>query len=59
MAATIDARTAMRIAEMLDLFAELPSTPPVLCDEARQHAVTLLDALEEDNGATSRPGSSR
>jgi hypothetical protein len=47
MSVTIETKTAARIAELLDLFAELPSTPPVLTDEARQHAVTLLDLIEE------------
>lgn len=47
MAVTIDEKTAIRIAEMLDLFAELPSTPPVLTEEAREHAVSLLDALDQ------------
>lgn len=49
MAVTIDAGTALRIAELLDLFAELPSTPPLLTDEARQHAVTLLDAIGDED----------
>jgi hypothetical protein len=59
MAVTIDATTAIRIAEMLDLFAELPSTPPVLCDEARQHAVTLLDLLEGEDPRRPRPDTAR
>ena len=48
MPVTIETKTAARIAEMLDLFAELPSTPPVLTDEARAHAVTLLDLIDEE-----------
>ena len=48
MPVTIETKTAERIAELLDLFAELPSTPPVLTDEARGHAVTLLDLIEAD-----------
>ena len=47
MPVTIEEKTAARIAELLDLFAELPSTPPVLTDDARKHAVILLDLLEE------------
>ena len=47
MGVTIETTTAARIAELLDLFAELPSTPPVLTEEARSHAVTLLDLMEE------------
>ncbi len=47
MPVTIDTKTASRVAELLDLFAELPSTPPVLTDEARNHAVTLLDLIDE------------
>lgn len=48
MAVTIETRTAERIAELLDLFAELPSTPPVLTEEARKHAVTLFDLIDEE-----------
>jgi hypothetical protein len=48
MPVTIETKIAARIAEMLDLFAELPSTPPVLTEEARNHAVTLLDLIEEE-----------
>ena len=48
MPVTIETKTAARIAELLDLFAELPSTPPVLTDEARGHAVTLLDLIAEE-----------
>ena len=48
MPVTIETQTASRIAELLDLFAELPSTPPVLTDEARNHAVILLDLIEEE-----------
>ena len=48
MSVTIESLTAARIAELLDLFAELPSTPPVLTEEARNFAVTLLDLLDED-----------
>ena len=60
MAVTIETKTAARIAELLDLFAELPSTPPVLTDEARSHAVTLLDLIDE-TGETRRhrPDTSR
>lgn len=47
MAVTIETKTAARIAELLDLFAELPSTPPVLTEDARAHAVILLDLMEE------------
>lgn len=46
MSVTIETKTAARIAELLDLFAELPSTPPVLTEEARNHAVTLLDLMD-------------
>jgi hypothetical protein len=48
MGVTIETNTAARIAELLDLFAELPSTPPVLTEEARNHAVILLDLMEEE-----------
>ena len=48
MSVTIETKTAARIAELLDLFAELPSTPPVLTEEARSHAVILLDLIEEE-----------
>ena len=48
MPVSIESKTAARIAELLDLFAELPSTPPVLTEEARNHAVTLLDAIDEE-----------
>lgn len=48
MSVTIETKTAARIAELLDLFAELPSTPPVLTEEARSHAVTLLDLITEE-----------
>lgn len=48
MPVTIESKTAARIAELLDLFSELPSTPPVLTDDARNHAVILLDLLEEE-----------
>ncbi len=48
MPVTIETKTAARIAELLDLFAELPSTPPVLTDEARNHAVTLLDLIDDE-----------
>ncbi len=60
MAVTIETATAARIAELLDLFAELPSTPPVLTEEARNHATTLLDLMEE-SGETRRhrPNTSR
>ena len=60
MAVTIEMKTAARIAELLDLFAELPSTPPVLTEEARNHAATLLDLMEE-SGETRRhrPDTSR
>jgi hypothetical protein len=53
MAVEIDARTATRIAELLDLFAELPSTPPVLTSEAREHATRLLDLVNADPDAPS------
>ncbi|MDP9405223.1 MAG: hypothetical protein M3O86_01255 [Actinomycetota bacterium] len=59
MAVTIEASTAIRIAELLDLFAELPSTPPVLTEEARQHAVTLLDLLEHEDLRRHRPDTAR
>ncbi len=48
MAIEIDEHTALRIAELLDLFAELPSTPSPLTDEARQHVRTLMDAVQEE-----------
>ncbi len=48
MPVTIETKTAARIAELLDLFSELPSTPPVLTEEARNHAVTLLDLIDEE-----------
>ena len=48
MGVTIETTTAARIAELLDLFAELPSTPPVLTEEARNHAVILLDLMESE-----------
>jgi hypothetical protein len=54
MGVTIETNTAARIAELLDLFAELPSTPPVLTEEARNHAVILLDLMEEE-GEPRRP----
>lgn len=56
MAVEIQPAAAVRIAELLDLFAELPSTPPVLTEEARQHAVTLLDAVEEAGSDLRGPG---
>lgn len=60
MPVTIETKTAERIAEMLDLFAELPSTPPVLTDEARSHAVTLLDLIEgEGEPRRHRPDTAR
>jgi len=60
MAVTLDAGTALRIAELLALFAELPSTPPVLTSEARDHAVILLDAVEEgDEPRRHRPDTAR
>jgi hypothetical protein len=43
MPVNLDDNTAMRIAELLDLFAELPSTPPVLTDEAREFAAQLTE----------------
>ena len=48
MPVTIETKTAVRIAELLDLFSELPSTPPVLTDEARNHAMILLDLVEDE-----------
>ena len=60
MPVTIETKTAERVAELLDLFAELPSTPPVLTEEARNHAVTLLDLMEEgDETRTRRPDTAR
>ena len=60
MPVTIETKTASRIAELLDLFAELPSTPPVLTDEARNHAVTLLDLIaEEGEERQRRPDTAR
>ncbi|MPZ71989.1 MAG: hypothetical protein GEU74_01955 [Nitriliruptorales bacterium] len=60
MPVTIETKTAARIAELLDLFAELPSTPPVLTDEARNHAVTLLDRIDEEGEErTRRPDTAR
>jgi len=61
MGVTIETNTAARIAELLDLFAELPSTPPVLTEEARNHAVTLLDLMEqqEDEQRRHRPDTAR
>lgn len=55
MAVEIDTSTALRIAELLDLFAELPSTPPILTDEARQHAVVILDAIGDDDRRPLQP----
>jgi hypothetical protein len=46
MPVNLDDQTALRIAELLDLFAELPSTPPVLTDEAREFAATLTELAE-------------
>ena len=48
MAVEIDEQSALRIAELLDLFAELPSTPPVLTEEARQHVRTIMDAVQTE-----------
>ena len=60
MAVTIEMKTAARIAELLDLFAELPSTPPVLTEDARNHAIILLDLIEEaDEPRRHRPDTSR
>ncbi|HVM18368.1 MAG TPA: hypothetical protein VM307_00240 [Egibacteraceae bacterium] len=47
MPVTIETKTASRVAELLDLFAELPSTPPVLTEEARNLAVMLLDRIDD------------
>ena len=49
MAVEIDEAKALRIAELLDLFAELPSTPPPLTEEARQHVRTLMDAVQVES----------
>ena len=49
MAVQIEEQTALRIAELLDLFAELPSTPSPLADEARQHVRVLMDGVEEEH----------
>lgn len=48
MSVTIDARTAMQIAELLDLFAELPSTPPIFVEEARGHAARLVELMGDE-----------
>ncbi|HUH08391.1 MAG TPA: hypothetical protein VML96_11400 [Egibacteraceae bacterium] len=50
MSVTIDSGTAMQIAELLDLFAELPSTPPILVEEARAHASRLVELMGDDSG---------
>ncbi|MBA2530197.1 MAG: hypothetical protein H0V19_09620 [Euzebyales bacterium] len=47
MAVELDEGTALRIAELLDLFSELPSTPPVLTEEARLHAANLMEAIDD------------
>jgi hypothetical protein len=39
---------ATAIAGLLDLLAGLPSTPPVVTDEARAHAERIWQALSED-----------
>ena len=49
MAVQIEPGMALRIAELLDLFAELPSTPPPLAEESRSHVRTLMDAVQEDS----------
>lgn len=49
MAVQIEPHMALRIAELLDLFAELPSTPQPLTEEARAHVRTLMDAVQEDS----------
>ncbi len=48
MTVQIEPALAVRIAELLDLFSALPSTPPVLTDEARAHAATLLDLVGDE-----------
>lgn len=49
MAVEIEAAKALRIAELLDLFAELPSTPGPLTEEAREHVRTLMDAVQAES----------
>ncbi|MGH3664519.1 MAG: hypothetical protein ACRDU8_00245 [Egibacteraceae bacterium] len=49
MSVEIDSGMALRIAELLDLFAELPSTPPILADEARQHVAGLMDLISDED----------
>ena len=49
MAVQIEEQAALRIAELLDLFAELPSTPGPLGEEAREHVRILMDGVEAQN----------
>lgn len=44
----VDTVTATGIAGMLELLAELPSTPPHVADEARQHAETIWGLINAD-----------
>lgn len=43
--AELDTATATGIAGMLELLAELPSTPPHVADDARQHAEAIWELL--------------
>ncbi len=47
--AELDTPTATGIAGMLELLAELPSTPPHVADEARQHAESIWALLTADD----------
>lgn len=48
---TLQQVRATAIAGLLELLAELPSTPPAISDEARAHAETLWAALDEATGS--------
>lgn len=53
--AELDTSTATGIAGMLELLAELPSTPPHVADEARQHAEVIWGLLGTgDTSSTDR-----
>jgi hypothetical protein len=47
-AAQLDLVTATGIAGMLELLAELPSTPPDIADDARSHAETIWALINEE-----------
>lgn len=49
--AELDTTTATAVAGMLELLAELPSTPPHVADEARQHAESIWELIS--HGASS------